>query len=210
MERLKGKTLVAIGDSLIYGGRLGNEATWVNKLSRYGMKTYNYGINGNTLAVSEKCGSTPMCVRYAEMEDDADYVVVLGGANDRNYAVPIGEVDSTDPHTFCGAVRQLILGLSEKYPHARILFMTNYHRWDEHNALGLHEIDYIRAMEDVCRIYSIPCFNNYKDLGLSFFLPAQNAWIDEGCVNGGKPNRHFSEEAYEWMLPKYAALLNAL
>ena len=33
-EILRGKTLVALGDSLIYGNKLGNEATWVNKLGK--------------------------------------------------------------------------------------------------------------------------------------------------------------------------------
>ena len=66
---LDGKTLVALGDSLIHGSKLGPSATWVNKLAeRHGMTVYNYGINGNSIALpgtEEK--HPPMCIRYADM-----------------------------------------------------------------------------------------------------------------------------------------------
>lgn len=208
---LKGKTLVAIGDSLFEGNKLGNAATWVNKMERYGMTVYNYGKNGNTMAKQEKETKVPpMCERYAQMQDGADYVVVLGGANDKRLSVPLGENDSTDPSTFKGALRQMILGLTAKYPKAKILFMTNYNRWPSKNELGISDIDYVLAMEEICRIYSIPCFNNYYNAGISFHNPAQSCWIDEGLVLGINENRHFSNEAYDWLLPKYAALLAGL
>ena len=211
-DLLYGKTLVAIGDSLIYGNKLGNEATWVNKLGKkHNMTVYNYGRNGNTVACQNAEKATPMCIRYADMADGADYVVVLGGANDKRLHVPIGENDSTDPYTFKGALNQLILGLTEKYPKAKILFMTNYNRWPSKNNLGLTDIDYVLAMEDVCRKWSIPCYNNYYNCGLSFQNPHQLPWLDEALVLGEeKANHHFSEEAYEWLLPRYEALLRAL
>lgn len=211
-ENLKGKTLVAIGDSLFEGNRLGKAYTWVNKMATvYGMYVYNYGKNGNTLAKQEKeTANKPMCERYADMKDGADYVVVLGGANDKRLSVPIGTDEDTDPTTFKGAMRQMILGLTAKYPKAKILFMTNYNRWPSKNELGLSDIDYVVAMEEMCRIYSIPCFNNYYNAGLSFFNPNQLSWVDEGVVLGLPENHHFSEEAYDWLLPKYAALLAGL
>ena len=112
---LQGKTLVVIGDSLIHGNRLGNEITWVNKLGKkHGMKYYNYGINGNSIAMQDKEKQTPMCVRYSEMQDGADYVVVLGGANDRRLNIPIGNDDDTDIRTFKGALKSLIFGIAQK------------------------------------------------------------------------------------------------
>lgn len=205
------KTIVALGDSLIHGSRLGNEATWVNKLGKkHDMTVYNYGINGNSIACTDKQDQTPMCVRYADMNDRADYVVVLGGANDKRLDVPIGENNSADPYTFKGALNQLIEGLVEKYPRAKILFMTNYRRWDGLNALGLTDIHYVIAMEEICRIHSIPCFNNYYNIGISFYHKAHLAWMDEGMVLDGKPNRHFSDEAYTWMLDRYEAVLKSL
>lgn len=212
MSNLDGKTLVAIGDSLFYGNKLGNSATWVNKLgAKHNMTVYNHGINGNTLAAQEREGkNAPMCVRYADMEDGADYVVVIGGANDKRLDVPLGEADSRDIHTFRGALNVMILGLTAKYPRARILFMTNYDRWPSKNKLGLSDIDYVEAMKEICGKWAIPCFDNYHNSGISFHNPAQLAWADEGVVLGIGENHHFSDEAYDWLLVKYEALLESI
>ena len=211
---LKGKTIVAIGDSLFHGSKDCKGNTWLEMLAKkHDMTLYNYGQNGNTLAAQrvEEQPLPPMCVRYADMADGADYVVVLGGANDKRLSVPIGDDNSDDIYTFCGAMNTLVLGLAAKYPKARILFMTNYNRWPSKNNLGLSDIDYVIAMEEVCRKWSIPCYNNYYNCGLSFQNPAQLPWIDEGIVLGlEKENHHFSKEAYEWLLPRYEALLAAL
>ena len=209
---LKGKTMVAIGDSLFEGNLLGKPYTWVNKMATvHGMYVYNYGKNGNTLAKQEReTANAPMCERYEKMHPEADYVVVLGGANDKRLDVPIGDNDSTDPTTFKGALRQMILGLTAKYPKAKILFMTNYNRWPSKNALGLSDIDYVDAMLEICALYAIPCFDNYRQSGISFQNPNQLAWIDEGLALGRPENHHFTGEAYDWLLPKYAALLAGL
>lgn len=212
MSNLTGKTIVALGDSLIYGSKLGNEATWVNKLAKkHNMTVYNHGINGGPVAVqTTEPQRVPMCVRYADMEDGADYVVVLGGANDKRLHVPLGEIDSEDTSTFCGALNVLILGLTAKYPKAKFLFLTNYDRWRSKNKEGLSDIDYVDAMIAVCARWGMPCFDNYRRAGFSFYNPAQCEWIDEGCVLEGKSNRHFSDEGYDFLLTRYEALLEAL
>lgn len=212
MSNLTGKTLVALGDSLIHGNKLGKDVTWVNKLAKkHNMTVYNHGINGNTIAVqSRETNKVPMCIRYADMEDGADYVVVLGGANDRRLHVPLGELDSTDNATFCGALNTLILGLTAKYPKAKFLFLTNYNRWPTINELGLSDIDYVDAMLAVCARWGIVCHDNYRSSGFSFYNPAQCAWIDEGMVLEGKSNRHFSDEGYDFLLTRYEALLESL
>lgn len=213
MNRLHGKTIVALGDSLFHGNLDCKGNTWLEMMAkRNEMQLYNYGQNGNTLAVQhkEKQPLPPMCVRYADMAEGADYVVVLGGANDKRLNVPLGPIDSTSLETFHGALNLLIAGITAKYPKARILFMTNYNRWPGKNQLGLSDIDYVEAMQRACARWSIPCFDNYHNCGISFQNPAHAAWMDEGIVRGGAANRHFSPEAYEWLSYKYEALLAAL
>jgi len=211
--RLKGKTIVAIGDSLFHGNKDCRGNTWLEMMAkRNEMTLYNYGHNGNTVAVqhTEEQELPPMCVRYADMADGADYVVVLGGANDKRLNIPIGGSSSDSPETFSGALNLLIEGLTKKYPKARILFMTNYNRWPSLNAIGLSDIDYVEAMKEVCAKWSIPCFDNYHSCGISFQNPAHAAWMDEGIVRGDAPNRHFSAEAYEWLSYKYESVLESL
>lgn len=211
-DRLKGKTLVALGDSLIYGSLLGNEATWVNKLGKKrGMTVYNHGVNGNTVAwVAWGGNQRPMCERYAKMEDGADYVVVLGGANDFRLNVPIGTDSDEDPATFKGALNLLITGLTAKYPNAKLLFLTNYRRKNVRNDLGLEEYAYVAAMEEVCAKRGVACFNNYRNSGIDLLDSDQIAWADEGMVLDGNPNRHFSEQAYDRLVSVYEKLLETL
>ena len=212
-SRLQGKTIVALGDSLFHGSKdcVGN--TWLEMMARRNdMTLYNYGKNGCTVALQsvEERPYAPMCVSYADMADGADYVVVLGGANDRRLNIEIGEDDSTDATTFCGALNVLIEGITAKYPKARILFMTNYNRYMSKSKIGLSDIDYVEAMKRVCARWSSPCFDNYHNCGISFQNPAQRAWMDEGIARGGDSNRHFSAEAYEWLSYKYEAILEQL
>lgn len=212
-NRLYRKTIVALGDSLFHGSKdcIGN--TWLEMMARRNeMKLYNYGQNSNTVAVQhiEQQPLAPMCVRYADMADDADYVIVLGGANDKRLNIPLGDIDSSSTETFYGALNVLIAGLTEKYPKARILFMTNYNRWPSKNKIDLSDIDYVEAMKQVCAKWSIPCFDNYHNCGISFQNPAHAAWMDEGIVRGDAPNRHFSSEAYEWLSYKYETILASI
>ena len=79
-NRLHGKTIVALGDSLFHGNLDCQGNTWLEMVAkRNGMTLHNYGQNGNTVAVqhTEAQVLAPMCVRYADMADVADYVVVL-------------------------------------------------------------------------------------------------------------------------------------
>lgn len=211
---LEGKTLAALGDSLIYGNLLGNEKTWVNLLGKkHHMNIFNYGSNGNTVALQDsEPDRIPMCVRYKDMTDHADYVVILGGANDKRLNVPIGEISFTnrDQTTFAGAVNTLIEGVTGRYPRAKFLLMTNYNRWPQKNKLGLSDIDYVDAMLKTAALWSIPCFDNYRNCGLSFQNPSQLPWIDEGLSLGAAENHHFSQEAYEWLVNKYEKLLESL
>jgi len=211
---LDGKTLLALGDSLIYGSRLGNEKTWVNLLGeKHHMRVFNYGQNGNTVALQgRETSQRPMCVRYREMVEETDYLVILGGANDKRLDVPLGEIswENRECGTFAGALNVLLEGVTGRYPRARILLMTNYRRWPKANGLGLTEEAYVDAMLEVAGMWGLPCFDNYRRCGLSFQNPAQLAWIDEGLSLGVGENRHFSEEAYRWLLPRYEALLESL
>ena len=142
----------------------------------------------------------------------ADYIVILGGANDKRLHVPIGELtrENRDDTTFAGALNLLLERVTGRYPRGKLLLMTNYNRWPEKNRLGLSDIDYVNAMLEIAGLWSIPCFDNYRNSGISFQTPAQLSWIDEGISLGLAPNHHFSEAAYRWLLPKYEAVLEGL
>ena len=207
MSELAGKTLLALGDSLIRGNRLPPGSTWVELLAqRESMTTFNYGINGNTVALVDEA-SEPMCLRWRQMPPEADYVVVLGGANDKRLNVPIGVGDDPEVRTFTGALRQLGEGLLARYPRAKLLFLTNYCRYPGENAIGVPEVAYVDTMLSVAEKLGIACFDNYRYSGICF---QSDPWMDEGVSLSMTPNRHLSASAYRYLLPLYTGLLKNL
>lgn len=210
---LYGKTVIGIGDSLMAGNQIGNAYTWLNLLKNaHGCIIHNYGKNGNPVAKANGENSS-MVERIDDIYKEvptADYIVVIGGANDKRLNVPIGEDLSEDISTFKGALNVLIDKIRRYYPKAHIVFMTNYDRYRTANTVGASDIDYVEAMLEICKAKHVFCYDNFHNSGVDFFDKNFVAWADEGIVDlSSSENHHFSKEAYKWLLPKYAALLAA-
>ncbi len=88
--------------------------------------------------------------------------------------------------------------------------MTNYNRTQDANDLGLHDIDYVDAMIEMCGLYGIPCFDNYRKCGISWKTNIQTSWCDEGVYGGGSINRHLSPDGYDFLIPVYESLLKGI
>ena len=77
---LHGKKIGIIGDSYVRNHRDPIEYTWHYKFAqKYGMQYYNYGKNGNCIALDLKQWGTGMYKRYASMNDSLDYIVIIAG-----------------------------------------------------------------------------------------------------------------------------------
>ena len=112
------------------------------------MDMNNYGIGGSTVSNYVTEGRNPMCDRYMKMsEKTTDIVLIEGGRNDFNHDVSIGEVDSYDTTTFCGALNVIIEGMKEKYPDAMIVCISNWNFPD--SKYGRTYDDYSDGMEAV-------------------------------------------------------------
>lgn len=196
---LYGKSLTFFGDSLAYGNIIGQDAVWSHLLAlKYNMTETNMGINGNTVATQTTETTNPsMQIRYSSIPD-SDYIVIIGGANDKRLNVPL------DDYEF--ALGTIIDGVRMYHPKAKILFLTNYNRFpNSANTLGLNDIDYVESMINVCKEKGVKCFDNYHDSGVTFA-----DWFDEGVVQGTTANKHISREGYEWLLPIYENILGGM
>ena len=123
----------------------------------------NYGISGTTIAKKNTSDNTAMCIRYANMNNDADLICVMGGVNDRWFNCQLGNFGDTDPITFYGAMETLCDGLLTKYPGKTIIFITpteqNHSGCNSANTTGYTPSDFANAMKRVCAKYSIPVFD---------------------------------------------------
>lgn len=126
-------------------------------------KVNNYGISGTTIAKKNASDNTAMCVRYANMDNNADLICVMGGVNDRWFNCQLGNFGDTDPITFYGAMETLCDGLLTKYPGKTIIFITpteqNNNSCNSANKTGYTPTDFANAMKRVCAKYSIPVFD---------------------------------------------------
>lgn len=142
---LKGKKINFLGDSITEGCcATSPERGFVEVMKRrYDLaEARNYGIGGSRIA-SQKVPVFPgtpdrnYCMRAAQMDADADIVVVLGGTNDYGHGdAPLGTNHDRTPETFYGACHVLFQLLKERYPQSVILVATPLHRASEDDPYG--------------------------------------------------------------------------
>ena len=147
------KKIGFIGDSYVRNHREPVENTWHYKFAKkHGMEYYNYGRNGNCIALDLKQWGTGMYQRYKDMRDDLDYIVVIAGHNDASR----GRLDSIGIDTFKQRLSVLCEGLIEKYPHGKIFFFTP---WTCDDFVGSPRQRVVDAMIEVVGNYGIPVFD---------------------------------------------------
>lgn len=133
---LNGKAIDFLGDSITEGvGVEDLNNRYDNRLkAMLNLKAvHNYGIGGTRIAHQITPSAEPrydlcFCGRAYDLNREADVIVVYGGVNDWIHGdAPFGEMSDTTPASFCGAVDFLMNLLKEKYPNARLVFMTPAH-----------------------------------------------------------------------------------
>lgn len=143
MKDLTKLTINFLGDSITEGAWATEpKYNYVSRVGeKLGCKTNNYGISGTRIAMQAIPSANPVfdkdfLTRAKEM-DGADLVFVFGGTNDYGHGdSEIGELTSSDSHTFCGAVRNLANYLCNRYGKRNVCFILPLHRYDEDNPRG--------------------------------------------------------------------------
>jgi len=156
---LAGKVMNIIGDSYVRNHRRPFTEAWHYKVAkRLGMTYNNYGRNGGCIAFDRQREGFGKSIlqRYREMTDTADYVLVVAGHNDADKIR--NSVDSLA--MFRDSLDALCRGLIQKYPRAKIAFVTP---WNVPRA-GFREV--IRAIHDVCGEHSIPVLDAATTSGI--------------------------------------------
>lgn len=193
VNTIKGQKINFLGDSITYGSTADHPFTYY-LTNIYGCICRNYGIAGSSLQYSEN--RNPMCVRYANMDDDADIVVVMGGTNDYWNNLPLGQFGDTTYNTFYGALEVLISGMIAKYPDKLFYMVTPPHGDNGDNFTGETKSnagsmqDIADAVKTVCAKYSVPVLDLFN---ASNFYPSiaenYNAYYSDGVhlnTNGQK------------------------
>ena len=132
-----------LGDSITQGaGASAVEKNYVSLVgAMLGCTVRNYGVGGTRIARQttpsvEAIYDQDFLLRSETMED-ADFVFVFGGTNDFGHGdAELGDLDSRDIYTFCGAVNTLLDKLSNRYGKENLCVILPLHRHDENNPYG--------------------------------------------------------------------------
>lgn len=208
-ERLSGKKMCIVGDSYVAYDRTGTnydnitsniKETWHYKLAqKYGMTYKNYGWSGNPLIDNSDVASRgePVINRYSAMDNDTDYVVVIGGKNDYNTQISLAD--------FRSGLERLCKGLVDKYIGKKICFFTPWRVPQEtivecdsaQASATIPLIDYVETIVEVCKKYSIPCFDT-KDSEMYIF----NSTFRSKYMKSVNDVSHLNGGGHDLMLPK--------
>ncbi|MBE6757574.1 MAG: SGNH/GDSL hydrolase family protein [Ruminococcaceae bacterium] len=216
---LQGKTINFLGDSITEGhGTSAPDKKFTALLAaKYGVISRNYGIGGTRIAKQHTPSIEPrwdrdFITRVAEMETDADAVVVFGGTNDYGHGdAPLGVMSDRDRLTFYGALHTLYNKLITKYPDKPIVIVTPLHRCNELSLRGdggkLQDAAPLKAYVDIIRevaeYYSLPVLDLYKNSGMQPEVPIiKERYIPDGL--------HPNDAGHEILAAKIAAFLRGI
>lgn len=203
---LRGKTFTVIGDSYLAGNGLNKKLVWSSLLAqKYNMTYKNFGVNGSTMS-NYVTTNNPMVERYESViSTSPDIIILEGGRNDFNQAVPIGEDGSIDTTTMKGAARYLITQLREKCPNALIIGLTVWEVGGNPNLEGNYCSDYGRAFIDVCKDMGVP-YINAMDQSLTGVYMTDPDFRLEYCMKPGDIS-HLNEKGMKLVLPVFEKLI---
>lgn len=155
-NRLHGKTMAILGDSMAKGHTLNEKQTWAYKIAnRNGMTYQKLAVNGMFITTGHGDADANCLLEQAKKNNNnPDIIVIHMGTNDRNNNVELGTwtIRNTDTTNLFGALRVAFTYLEENFPLAQVMFITPYYYQEQ--------TDYIGSIEKACMYVGCHCKNN--------------------------------------------------
>lgn len=216
---LKGKKINFLGDSITEGCGVSCEENIYHQIMKrnYGLaEARNYGVGGTRFArqltPSEPQYDRNFLVRAAEMDKDADIIVVMGGTNDFGHGdAPMGTPADRTPDTFYGAMHSLVITLLSRYPTAKLLFLTPLHRAEETRTVTrdgesftVTLKEYVDVMREVLEFYGIPVLDLYASGSMNPQVPAmRETYVPDGLHPNAAGHRLLADRIIAYFRANY-------
>lgn len=184
----KGKTLCVLGDSYVRNHKRPYSESWHARMAEdLGMAYVNFGRNGSSIAYDRTSdGFGPaMTVRYLEMPDTADYILVIAGHNDAEYVAKHGHWAK-----FEDGLDSLCSGLRAKYPSKPIGFVTP---WGVNRPYFKAVINEIKTR---CDKYGIPVL----DVSDGKIIAVNDSNFRAKYFQGPNDTAHLNAQGHELMI----------
>ena len=156
------------------------------------MQYFNYGRNGNCIALDLERWGPGMYQRYKDMKDSLDYIIVIAGHNDAVRE----RLDSIGMDTFRERLGLLCSGLIERYPNAMIFFFTP---WTCKDFIGSPRQQVVDTILEICGSYGIPVFDAARHSNIF----AASEQFRKIYFQGGKgtDTAHLNPQGHDRFLP---------
>ncbi|MCQ2499760.1 MAG: SGNH/GDSL hydrolase family protein [Lachnospiraceae bacterium] len=180
---LKGKNVAFLGDSMTAGVGSTNPYPELMR-DMFGCLTANHGLGGALICTEPNQTYRSINEIADDLSEYTEVIVCVGGTNDYYYSTaPLGNLgDTENGASFYGAVYALCLKLRTNHPNAEIFFGTPFHRREEtHNGRNLS--DYVKAVKEVCALFSIPVIDLYGESGIEYVTGATKYFYDSVHLN---------------------------
>jgi len=206
---LYGKKISFMGDSLTHGDYKDPWEAYPALIgARNNATAINLGISGSSVA-DAGVDRSPMVNRVDTIPTDSNYIMLMGGANDYNANVPIGNYGSDDKTTFYGAMMYIVDYINNNIPEAKILFATTWRRTADKS----DEV-YADAMIDFCKKANIPCLDMYHESNIHMFninwMTVFGAWTYSGDSSTIMTNRHLNAKGDMFISTQIEAKLKSI
>ena len=145
----------------------------------------NFGVPGCDIARSEN-RSDSYVERSAQVGEGADLILVQGFGNDFRHKIPLGEVGSTDPYTYCGAIGYLIAYFRRNRPDSALWILSGLRSRDDSPARKAQQ----KAFFDVCRHFGIEPIDFESDPLIDPFDPES---MPDGVHMSESACRHYAD-----------------
>ena len=158
----------------------GDTGMYSKYLAEYaGLEEHNFGKGGSGIvpSIHGKVDSIKTrCMRLDDGKAEADLITVELIPNDGK--APIGEIYDTCDDTFCGNLNQVLKYLLENTRATVIVLIANRTRYEHLHPENLYSPDssYMKdriarekAVEEICLIHGVPCFNAAREGNIGFY-----------------------------------------
>ncbi len=206
---LKGKKIACLGDSITANCGV-PEFNYVDHLKALsGAEVFNFGSDATRIATRLIPHEIPsyndsFILRGQRMTEDYDVILIFGGTND--YSIPnpspLGDIDSTDEHTFYGALKILYSQTIAAHPTATVVAVTPLHRENETNygLEGVELYDYVKAIREVASRFSIPVIDLWNTSGIQSQVPEVMAlYLRDGLHPNANGAKRIADRMYAFL-----------
>ena len=202
----------AMGDSLTDSKTLGiDNYNYTNFVSNeLGLKLTNCGKGGTGYLNDNNGYSKPFYARTSDIPKDTDVLTVFGSFNDLFIPdLKIGNINDTGTDTLYGAIKKFISNCWAINPSMIIGIVSPTPwsgRWRGHSTNANACIEYVKALENVAKYYSLPYLNLFDGSNLRPW----DSWFNKTYYKDSDGTHPNSEAHKKFIYPKFKKFIETI